>query len=83
MPDQTPTDPFSARRTLELAEGPTSYYDIDVLEEQGLVELDRLPFSIRVLLENALRHAGDGYVSAEHVEALMHNYHQNFSVFLP
>jgi aconitate hydratase len=63
-------DPFGALRTLELAEGPTSYYDISVLQEQGLVQLDRLPFSIRVLLENALRHAGKGYVSREHVEAV-------------
>ncbi|HZD04456.1 MAG TPA: aconitase family protein, partial [Longimicrobiales bacterium] len=65
-----PRDPFGALRTLDLSEGPTHYYDIDVLEEQGLVELDRLPFSIRVLLENALRHAGKGYVGQEHVEAV-------------
>ncbi|MEJ2539062.1 MAG: aconitate hydratase [Gemmatimonadota bacterium] len=63
-------DPFGARKTLDLPEGPTDYYDISVLEDQGLVELSRLPFSIRVLLENALRHAGKGYVSEEHVRAV-------------
>ena len=32
--------------------------------------LDRLPFSIRVLLENALRYAGRGVVTEEHVRQL-------------
>ena len=36
----------------------------------GVAELDRLPFSIRVLLENALRHAGRGVVTEEHVRQL-------------
>jgi aconitate hydratase len=63
-------DPFGARRTLELAEGETDYYDLDVLQEQGLVDLDRMPFSIRVLLENVLRHAGGEYVNEDHVRAV-------------
>ena len=32
--------------------------------------LDRLPFSIRILLENAVRQAGRGYVTEEHVRAV-------------
>src|SRR5690606_37661850 len=32
--------------------------------------LDRLPYAIRVLLENALRHAGHGLVDAGHVRAI-------------
>jgi aconitate hydratase len=40
------------------------------LERQGVGTLDRLPFSIRVLLENALRHAGRGFVTEDHVAAL-------------
>jgi hypothetical protein len=32
--------------------------------------LERLPFSIRVLLENAVRHAGGDYVSEEHVRSI-------------
>jgi aconitate hydratase len=63
-------DPFGALRTLDLAEGPTAYYDLGVLEEQGIASLDRLPFSIRILLENALRHAGGDYVSQDHVRAV-------------
>ena len=65
-----PTDPFGALATVDLAEGPTSFYRLGRLEETGVASLDRLPFSIRVLLENVLRNAGDGHVSPEHVEAV-------------
>ncbi len=65
-----PTDPFGALATVDLSEGATSFYRLARLEEEGLVRLDRLPFSIRVLLENVLRNAGDGYVSADHVAAV-------------
>ncbi len=65
------SDPFGALTAVDLSEGPTSFYRLGRLEEEGLVaSLDRLPFSIRVLLENVLRNAGDGYVSREHVETV-------------
>ena len=64
------TDPFGALATVDIPEGPTSFYRLSRLDEMGLTSLDRLPFSIRVLLENVLRHAGDGYVSPAHVEAV-------------
>ncbi len=64
-------DPFGALKHVELPEGRTAVYRLAKLEEEGLVSsLDRLPFSIRVLLENALRHAGGAYVSREHVQAV-------------
>ncbi len=65
-----PTDPFGALATIDLSEGATSFYRLARLEEEGLVQLDRLPFSIRVLLENVLRNAGDGHVSTDHVAAV-------------
>ena len=66
----THPDPFGARRTLALGETEATIHSLDALEQQGLVQLDRLPFSIRVLLENVLRHAGRGVVTAEHVREL-------------
>jgi aconitate hydratase len=64
-------DPFGAFATIDLPEGPTSFYRLSSLQDRGLVSsLDRLPFSIRILLENALRHAGGKYVSEEHVQAI-------------
>ena len=69
MPSQL-TDPLGALTSVDLSEGPTSFYRLGALEEQGLVSLDRLPFSIRILLENALRKAGDGYVTPDHVSTV-------------
>ncbi|HXI20520.1 MAG TPA: aconitate hydratase AcnA, partial [Gemmatimonadales bacterium] len=65
------SDPFGALASLDLSEGATAYYDLARLQSEGMVSsLDRLPFSVRILLENALRHAGGGYVSREHVAAV-------------
>ena len=64
-------DPFGARTTLDLPEGPTSFFRLGKLQEDGVIDsLDRLPVSIRILLENALRHAGGSYVNEEHVQAI-------------
>jgi aconitate hydratase len=64
-------DPFGALKSLDLSEGTTHYFDLDVLEKQGVVQnLSRLPFSIRVLLENALRNAGGDYVTEDDVRAI-------------
>jgi aconitate hydratase len=63
-------DPFGARATLQTRLGTVQVWRLAKLVEQGLADLDRLPFSIRVLLENLLRHAGGGIVNAEDVTAL-------------
>lgn len=71
MANHSHTDPFGALAAIDLPEGTTSYYRLTRLEESGVVpSLDRLPFSIRVLLENVLRNAGNGHVSGAHVEAV-------------
>jgi aconitate hydratase len=63
-------DPFGARATLRLDGGSATYYSLRALQRQGLTDLDRLPFSIRVPLENALRHAGRGFAAEAHVREL-------------
>ena len=58
----TPTDhAFGARSTFKLADGSDAViYRLAALEEAGLCKLSALPFSIRVLLEAALRkHDGE------------------------
>ncbi|HEY8531018.1 MAG TPA: aconitate hydratase AcnA, partial [Limnochorda sp.] len=63
-------DAFGARATFETAQGPAVIYRLRRLEELGIASIDRLPYSLRVLLENLLRHV-DGYVvHEEDVEAL-------------
>ena len=64
-------DPFGARATLTTSQGETvTYYRLACLAETGIGELERLPFTVRVLLENALRNAGSEFVDAADVEAL-------------
>jgi len=64
------TDPFGARARLDLPDGPTTVFRLQALADAKLADLPRLPFSIRVLLENALRHCGNGLVTEDHVRAI-------------
>ncbi len=66
----TTPNPFGARGTLPLGSASATIFRLPELERKGVAHLDRLPFSIRILLENALRYAGRGVVTEEHVAAL-------------
>jgi aconitate hydratase len=66
----TRADPFGAKTTLETAAGKVTFYRIGRLAEQGVSDPSRLPFSIRVLLENLLRHCDGHLVTEEDVLAL-------------
>ena len=70
-PSSTPTDPFGARATLATARGETvTWYRLAALEEQGLVALQQMPYTVRILLENVLRNVGGEFVSEDDVRAL-------------
>ena len=64
------TNPFGARATVRLGDDTAVVYRLPELARQCLTDLDRLPFAIRVLLENGLRHAGRGFVTETHVRNL-------------
>jgi aconitate hydratase len=57
-------DPFAARDTFETGNGPAGIYRISRLQDLGLGDVTKLPFSMRVLLEAVLRNC-DGYVVTE------------------
>ncbi|HEX6989301.1 MAG TPA: aconitase family protein, partial [Bacillota bacterium] len=59
------------RRSLDSAAGRVDYYSLRALEEAGLVDLARLPFAIRVLLENMLRHHDGSVAGDADVQALL------------
>ncbi|MFQ5746884.1 MAG: aconitate hydratase AcnA [Gemmatimonadota bacterium] len=62
---------FGARRTLTLPDGSSAtIYDVRALAAAGVGRVDRLPFSLRVLLENLLRHEDGVAVTGEDIEAL-------------
>jgi aconitate hydratase len=60
---------FDARDTLSVDGSTYIIYSLPALARRGF-ELARLPYSIKVMLENALRREDGEIVSAEHVEAL-------------
>ena len=62
----TAPNPFGTRAVLPLGADRATIFRLPELERQGVARLDRLPVSIRVLLENALRHSGRGIVTEEH-----------------
>lgn len=63
-------DFLGIKRELSLNGKKLSYYSLKALQEKGR-PVDHLPFSIRILLENALRNY-DGYiVTATHVDTLL------------
>src|SRR6266851_311387 len=71
--DETMTaysDIFGARARLESARGAVSYYQLGALTKRGVQSLDRLPFTVRILLENALRNADGEIVTEDDVLSL-------------
>ena len=65
-------DVFGARATLESAKGTTIYYQLETLTRRGVAGLARLPFTVKILLENALRYAGGEHVNEDTVLSLAH-----------
>ncbi|HYO87708.1 MAG TPA: aconitase family protein, partial [Candidatus Limnocylindrales bacterium] len=63
-------DAFGARSTLRTQGGDVVYYRLNALTEQGIGHLDRLPFSIKILLENALRNLDQFEVTENDVRNL-------------
>ena len=52
-------DLFKARDVLKVGKKEYTYYRLDALEKAGLTKLGKLPYSIRIVLEAALRQCND------------------------
>src|SRR5688500_6908768 len=61
---------FGARAALNTATGPVQFYSLPALQREGYPEIARLPLSLRILLENLLRHEDGRFVKAADVSAL-------------
>ena len=60
---------FGAKSTLQVGDKSYTYYNLNALQSEG-VNLSRLPFSLRILLENLLRNENDLSVNADDIRAL-------------
>ena len=63
-------DPYQIKKILTTKDGNFTYYSLAELENQGH-KISKLPFSIRILLENALRNFDDFSVTKENIETLL------------
>jgi len=61
-------DSFSVRRTLSVNEKNYGYYSLPALGEN--IDISRLPFSLKILLENLLRHENGVDITRSDIEAL-------------
>lgn len=63
-------DFFSAAHSLEIGGKTYRYFDLKALEEKGLGNISKLPFSIKVLLEAAVRQFDGRAITEEHVKQI-------------
>src|ERR1700690_2219532 len=61
---------FGAQASLNVGDARYEVYRLDALERAGVGAASKLPFSLKILLENLLRHEDGRFVSADDVRAL-------------
>src|SRR6201995_5426400 len=62
-------DSFKCCRTLKVGSKTYAYYSLPIAEKNGLKGISRLPFSLKVLLENMLRNEDGRTVTKEDIQA--------------
>ena len=63
-------DSFKSHRTLSVGSMSYEYYSLAEAEKNGLAGISRLPFSLKVLLENLLRNEDGRSVTADDIRAM-------------
>ena len=63
-------DTMNTRQTLRVGDKNYDYFSLNAMAESGHPEIHRLPFSLKVLLENLLRHEDGRTVTTEDIKAM-------------
>nr|WP_295973655.1 aconitate hydratase AcnA [uncultured Bacillus sp.] len=63
-------DVFNSRKSFSLDGKRYNYYELAALEQAGVGNISKLPYSIKVLLESVLRQLDGRVITKEHVENL-------------
>ena len=63
-------DYFNAKDNFATKHGRLTYFRLEALEDAGLTKLERLPYSIRVMLESALRQCNGLEITQEDVKTI-------------
>src|SRR5699024_11065252 len=61
---------FRSKKSFDLNGETYNYFDLKAIEEAGLGKLDRLPYSIRILLESVIRQYDGRVIKDEHITGL-------------
>jgi len=64
-------DSFKCRKTLKVGNKSYVYFSLTAAEKNGLKGVSRLPYSMRVLLENLLRHEDGQTVTKQDIQAVV------------
>lgn len=73
------TNRYDAKKTLTSNGKTYTYYDLKVAEQNGLTGIGTLPLSLKVLLENQLRHEDGNVVTTADIDAFSTWLHQHTS----
>jgi aconitate hydratase len=66
----THPDSFKSKKTLKVGSKSYTYFSLTAAEKNGLKGISRLPYSMKVLLENLLRHEDGATVRADDIRAI-------------
>src|ERR1700688_5196389 len=70
LPHMTSLDSFKCRKTLKVGSKTYVYYSLPTAEKNGLEGISKLPYSMKVLLENLLRNEDGRTVKKEDIVAV-------------
>ncbi len=63
-------DTLGTRRELKIGDAVYGYYSLEAASQGGLGDISRLPYSLKILLENLLRHEDGKTVSVEDIQGM-------------
>ncbi len=66
----TSLDSFKSRKTLKVGSKKYTYFNLKAAEKNGLKGISKLPYSLKVLLENLLRHEDGRSVTKADIEGI-------------
>ncbi len=67
--NSNPSDLIS-KQILQTQSGSYTYYSIKSVQDAGLMDINKTPYSIRVLLENVIRNADIGPATEDHIKLI-------------
>jgi aconitate hydratase len=67
----TSLDSFKSRKTLKVGSKSYTYFSLKAAEKNGLKGITKLPYSLKVLLENLLRHEDGRSVTKAHIQGVV------------